>query len=503
MEGSPPFDPDDDLDFDFESSRRRRYQREQETGERAKVGETGEQADVPESDDESPDPLETPARERRRERPSSGAMKLPGLGGGGRRRRKKRERESPRDRDRERPAATATETGEQRRLRDDPYTPAEVPVPGERRAHRRDLPANVRRRQAIAIGVVVLVVLGGGYALASALFGGSEEEGPTPVKKLVGQTVIGKLGKGTPDNKLLRRVRKGQVGGFIVEPRNAEALTRQTEALNAAAEEGDNPPLLFVIDQEGGDVKRLPGPPTVSPENLGVTGDPGEAQNQGEETGAFLSELGVNVDLAPVLDVSSPQTAESIASRTFGEDPEVVSDVGVGFIEGLQSEGVAATGKHFPGLGSATTNTDDSPVTIAATQEDLDAALIPFQGAVDAGVDLMMVSSASYPRLGAEKPAVFAQPIVQGLLREDLGFEGVVISDDLESGAISAQTGAAGVEAVSALGAGVDLLLYASTDSGSVTGFNAVVEAVKAGTITREQLEQTTDRIEDLKSSLG
>ena len=103
-------------------------------------------------------------------------------------------------------------------------------------------------------------LLGGGYALASALFGGGEEEGPTPVKKLVGQTVIGKLGKGTPDNKLLRRVRKGQVGGFIVEPRNAEALTRQTEALNAAAEEGDNPPLLFVIDQEGGDVKRLPGP---------------------------------------------------------------------------------------------------------------------------------------------------------------------------------------------------------------------------------------------------
>ena len=180
------------------------------------------------------------------------------------------------------------------------------------------------------------------------------------------------------------------------------------------------------------------------------------------------------------MDVSLPATADSIADRTFGEDPEVVSDVGSAFIEGLQSQGVAATAKHFPGLGPATVNTDDAPVEIAATQADLDAGLIPFQAAVDAGVDLVMISSASYPGLGSDEPAVFAQPIVQGLLREDLGFDGVVISDDLESAAISAQAGAAGAEAVSAFGAGVDLLLYASTGKGSVTGFNAVVEAVKA-----------------------
>lgn len=497
MEGRPPFDPDEDLDFDFESSRRRRYERDRGTGERPIPGEAGEEPDAQSPDEDSTDTSER--KRSRREGPSSGTMKLPGLGA-----RRKRKRDRNRERERPAPATTAaTDTGEQRRLRDDPFTPAEVPVPGDRRAHRRDLPANVRRRQAIAIGLGVLVLGVGVYVLASSLFGGGDEEGPTPVKRLVGQTVIGKLGKSAPDNKLLRRVRKGQVGGFIVEPRNAEALTRQTEALNAAAEEGDNPPLLFVIDQEGGDVKRLPGPPTISPQSLAEGGDPGAAQSQGEETGTFLRELGVNVDLAPVMDVSLPRTAESIGDRTFGEDPQVVSDLGSAFIDGLQSQDVAATAKHFPGLGTATVNTDDSPVTIAATQEDLDAALIPFQGAVEAGVDLMMVSSASYPRLGADKPAVFAKPIIQTLLRDDLGFEGVVISDDLQSGAISAQTGAAGVEAVSALGAGVDLLLYASTDAGSVAGFNAVVKAVKAGEITREQLEETTDRIADLKSSLG
>ena len=114
-----------------------------------------------------------------------------------------------------------------------------------------------------------------------------------------------------------------------------------------------------MIDQEGGEVKRLDGPPNVDPPDLGEAGAD-TARSEGEETGNFLKTAKVNVDLAPVLDVELPQTADSIAERTFSDDAAVVSEVGTAFIEGLQSTGVAATAKHFPGLGPATLNTDDS-----------------------------------------------------------------------------------------------------------------------------------------------
>ncbi|MDP9189524.1 MAG: hypothetical protein M3O25_09775 [Actinomycetota bacterium] len=499
MEDRPPFDADDELDFDFESSRRRHIE-QHETGER--FGEEGrgsepepvaeeEPSDEIEPIDEDemldPDTVEQRARARRqRERPSSGGLKLPRLGG------RRRERRSSR-----------SETGEQRRLRDDPFTPAEVPVPGSRRERRRDLPAKVRRRQAIGVGAVVVLLLGGGYALASSLSGGGDDESePTPLKKLVGQTIVAKLGKEAPDRKLLKRVRKGQVGGFIVEPRNESALQEQLAPLNAAAEDGDNPPLLIMVDQEGGEVKRLPGPPNTAPADLGAAGDADAARTEGEQTGAYLAGLGINVDLAPVLDVELPRTAETIAERTFGEDPQLVSDLGSAFIEGLQSEGVAATAKHFPGLGTATVNTDFSPVTVAADQEDLAAAQIPFQGAIDAGVDLIMVSSAAYPGLGPDKPAVFAQPIVTGLLRQQLGFEGVVITDDMQAIAIQELGQAPGAEAVSALGAGCDLVLYARSDQGAVVGFNAAVTAAKQEKLTRDELQAASDRVTALKSEL-
>ena len=122
----------------------------------------------------------------------------------------------------------------------------------------------------------------------------------------------------------------------------------------------------------------------------------------------------------------------------------------------------------------------DQPVTVAARQEDLDAAILPFQAAIDAGVDMVMVSSASYPALGPDKPAVFAKPIVTTSLRERLGFEGVVITDDMEAIAISELNRAPGTEAVAAIGAGCDLVLYARSDRGAVAGFNATVAAAKS-----------------------
>lgn len=391
------------------------------------------------------------------------------------------------------------DTSERRRLRDDPFTPAKVPVPGERRQHRRDMPAKIRRRQAGAAALVVVAIL----ILGVVLLGGEDEAAePLPVKQLVGQTVVGKVGKGGPDERLLRRVRKGRLGGVIMtDPKNETQLSEQVATLQAAAEKGDNPPLLIMIDQEGGGVKRLPGPPDVSPAELGETGDADAAKEQGEATGSYLSELGVNVDLAPVLDVALPRTAGTIASRTFGEDPAVVSDLGAAFAEGLQDGGVSATGKHFPGLGPATVTTDEQPVTIAASDADLEVALEPFRAAVDAGVDLVMVATASYPAYGPDKPAVLAPQVVQGLLRDDLGFDGLIITDDLEGDAITDDRNSDRV-AVGSLAAGNDLVLFATSVDGSARAFDTISRAVNEERLDRGIVEDAYERITSFKESL-
>src|SRR4029077_13647537 len=136
---------------------------------------------------------------------------------------------------------------------------------------------------------------------------------------------------------------------------DATKLKAEIATLQQAASTGDSPPLLVMVDQEGGDVKRLPqGPPNAAPAQLGQSGDENQARDEGKATGSYLRGLGVNVDLAPVLDVAHQNTAPTIKSRTFGSDPAVVTKVGVAFAQGLQDGGVVATAKNFPCNGSAT-----------------------------------------------------------------------------------------------------------------------------------------------------
>jgi beta-N-acetylhexosaminidase len=401
----------------------------------------------------------------------------------------------------ERPTSTS-DTGERRRIaRGDTgefERSGRRPPPG-RRARRRDLPARVRRRQDFMIGGAVVLVIVLLVVLISG--GGGSGEEPIPLKRLVGQTIVAKLGSKGPDETLIKRVRKGQVGGVIAFESDAEQLKGDVAQLQAAASAGDNPPLLVMVDQEGGDVKRIPnGPPDVSPADLGKSGDEGQSKDQGQKTGAFLKGLGVNVNLAPVLDVSHSTTADTIKSRTFGSSPDTVASIGVPFAQGLQDGGTVATPKHFPGLGYATVNTDDHAVSIAATSDRLQADLTPFEAAVEAGVGMVMVSTASYPTLGAKKPAALSPTIVKGLLRQQLGFDGVVITDDLEGQAI-AGTVPPVVAGSGALEAGDDLLLYATNTNTSSKAFGQLVKEVKSGQLDRSVVQSAYDRITDLKES--
>jgi beta-N-acetylhexosaminidase len=384
---------------------------------------------------------------------------------------------------------------------------------GEREAsrrhqHRRDLPASVRRRQAGAVVLVAAVLLIGGYVLASGGGGGGDGDGGVGLKRLVGQSIVARMDQGGPDKRLIRQARKGQIGGLFVSPDEGRGLAprrvrRDIARVQKAARNGGNPPLLVMTDQEGGFVKRLQGPPDLAPNDLGESGDANVATVEGQKTGEFLAPLGFNVNLAPLLDVETERTADTIKSRTFSDDPAAVSAVGVGFIEGLESAGVSATAKHFPGLGLAPENTDFERVEISGSAADQEAALGPFQAAIDAGVDLVMMSSAIYPDLGSQEPAAFTPDIVQGQLRDQLGFEGLIITDDLEARAI-ADVADPRLAAVRALGAGNDLLLFAQTEGVSNRVLNILIKAIKGGRLLeRGTVETAYDRIVAFKQTLG
>ena len=411
-------------------------------------------------------------------------------------------RERERDTGERRRAARRSDTEERRRIqRGDTgeFERSGRPPPPGRRSRHRDLPARVRRRQALLIGGLVLAVIIGLIVLVSG--GGNGNEEAVGLKRLVGQSIAARLGPQGPDQALIRRVRQGRVGGVIAFNRDATKLKADIATLQQAASAGSNPPLLVMIDQEGGDVKRLPqGPPNSSPAQLGRSGDEDQARGQGQATGSYLRTLGVNVDLAPVLDVAHQNTADTIKSRTFSSDPAVVTKVGVAFAQGLQDGGVVATPKHFPGLGWATVSTDDRPTDIAATSDQLQNDLEPFKGAVEAGAKMVMVSTAGYPTLGSTKQAAFSPAIVSGLLRDQLGFDGVVITDDLEAPAVTDTTSPV-VAASSAIKAGDDILLYGTSTGASDRAFRSLVSEVKSGNLNRALFQEAYDRVTSLKAS--
>jgi beta-N-acetylhexosaminidase len=307
---------------------------------------------------------------------------------------------------------------------------------------------------------------------------------------------------GASDRGLEDRVRDGLVGGVIlfptVDPVSGEvdvgSLRASVRRLQAVAQRAHEPPLLVATDQEGGTVKRFPaGPPGRAPADLET---PASAHREGAATGRYLRGVGVNVDLAPVLDLAHPGSA--MGSRSFGPDPAAVSRLGSAFAAGLQDQGVAATAKHFPGLGRSAISTDESSSAIDASRADLRSDLQPFEAAADAGVDLVMVGLASYPAYGAQGPAALSRPVVQGLLRGRLGYEGVVITDDLGAGAL---TESAPRAAVTATAAGADVLLFALERNPRV--LDALTGAVRRGQINAADLRSSCARLIALRESVS
>jgi beta-N-acetylhexosaminidase len=292
--------------------------------------------------------------------------------------------------------------------------------------------------------------------------------------QLAGQRVIYSYSGFTAPSWLLTDIRKGLVGGVIFFSFNISSeqqIRAVIEQLIAANASGQNPahayPLLLMTDQEGGQVRRLPGAPDQSEAQIGASSNPSAAAAAaGTSAAANLRGVGMNVNLAPVLDVfRRPGDFDDQYQRSYSMNPQVVGTAGASFVTAQQAGGVAATVKHFPGLGAAgtTQDTDNEPVSIGLSAQQLrtvDDA--PYRAAVQAGVKLAMVSWATYPALGTRLPAALSPAIVQGELQSRVGFQGVTITDALGAGALGAY-GSVQNRTMLAARAGMDALLCTAT----------------------------------------
>lgn len=329
----------------------------------------------------------------------------------------------------------------------------------------------------------------------------------------------------SPPAELLNLTRAGLVGGVILFGENINAsltppamLALQDAYASSPAAEliarvfgVPHAPLLIMTDQEGGFVKRIQqGGPETSAKVTGQQADPeGAGRVAGTAAAVTLGEYNHNGNLAPVLDVFRDEgNFIDRFERSYGNTSGLAGEAGVAFLLGSQGQGVAATAKHFPGLGTAPrdANTDLVPVTLDVSESDLRTIHIPpFQAAVTAGVDMIMPSWAIYPALDATLPAGMSPVFIQQELRANLGFTGVTITDAIEAGAALAVGGGDhGRTAVLAAKAGMDVLLASARNVTQGALVRAALEgAVREGELDRGEFDEATERIVRLRAKLG
>ena len=319
-------------------------------------------------------------------------------------------------------------------------------------------------------------------------------------------------------------VEKNHFGGTILFAENfkdAEQTYRLVYDLQETNRKGSNIPLIITVDQEGGAVSRVGfGTTGIGNMALAAIGDPGAAKEMAAIHGNELKALGINADFAPVLDVNNNASNPVIGVRSFSDDPELVSEYGVAFLEGMQKSGVISTLKHFPGHGDTDTDSHTGFPSIDKSYDELKACeLVPFQTAVDNGAEMIMTAHIQYPQIEKETyistttgekvclPATMSKTILTDILRGDMGFDGVIVTDALDMGAITDNFEFEDVICMT-INAGADMLILpiiTNTDLFEQT--NGVVELtaglVKEGKIPEETIDAAVRRILTLKEKHG
>jgi beta-N-acetylhexosaminidase len=317
-------------------------------------------------------------------------------------------------------------------------------------------------------------------------------------------------------------IEKYHLGGVILFAENVKGTEQTARLVDGLEESSPKVPLLITIDQEGGIVRRLQ-TGTGMPGNmaLGATRSTDLSYKVGNVIGRELNSLGINVNFGPVLDVNINPSNPVIGVRSFGSDPKMVSDLGVAYIKGVQAAGVAATGKHFPGHGDTAT---DSHLGLPIVTHDIDTLnkvdLVPFKAAIDNGVDMIMTAHVAFPAVDdalviskkdgtlVNLPATLSEKVLTGLLRTELGFEGVISTDALNMKAIAEHFGPE-ESVIMAINAGTDIALMPALvqNKDQIDNldkvYNAVVNAVETDVIPESKITESATRIINLKIKRG
>lgn len=324
----------------------------------------------------------------------------------------------------------------------------------------------------------------------------------------IGQLLLAGFPEQTGDGQARRLAREYQVGNFILfahnlsTPEQGAALCAQLSRL-AYDQTGVAP--LIAADQEGGPVCRITAGAGRFPGAmaLAASASPEEVEQMGEICGRLLRAMGVNLNLAPVLDVNLEPMNPVIGNRSYGDQPERVARLGCAMMEGLTRGGVLATVKHYPGHGCVQTDSHlDLPVNHKTLAQLEESELIPFREAVRRGADAVMSCHIRFPKIDPELPATLSPAILTGLLREKLGFDGLVVTDCLEMDAIRKGWGTA-QGAVLAIEAGCDLLCISHHMEAAAQAAEAICQAVEQGRISRERIRQSYQRVLRAKEKLG
>ena len=311
------------------------------------------------------------------------------------------------------------------------------------------------------------------------------------------------------NTEIAKLVKDYHLGGVILFRENTVTADQTTKLVSAYQEAAEKYGLLISIDQEGGIVTRLQ-TGTDMPGNmaLGATRSEETAEKVGKAIGEELNALGINMNFGPVLDVNNNPDNPVIGVRSFSENPELVGKLGNAYIKGLHETGTAATAKHFPGHGDTAV---DSHIGLPEVQHDIDrlkkVELYPFQQAMDAGIDAIMTAHVTFPKIDDTKaiskkdgteiavPATLSHKVLTGLIREDMGFKGVIVTDAMNMGAIADHFGSVDA-AIRAVKAGADVLLM---PVGIQAVANGLYDSVNAGDISEDRLERSVERILTLK----
>ena len=328
----------------------------------------------------------------------------------------------------------------------------------------------------------------------------------TEITQKIGRLFIGGIPGPELDTNTIRLIKNYHLGGIILFSRNIEdpvQLARLCKDIQKVAMESSGYPLFLAIDQEGGRVARLKPPFSQFQGNAGIGESPNPEKSAlqfASTTAREMSLVGLNMNMAPVVDVAQEHMDSHLVGRSFSQDPFLVTKLGKIVINTLQQGGIMAVAKHFPGLGKSDLDPHLHLPTIHATFEEMESVhLAPFQGAIEANVSAIMSSHAVYPALEPGIPATLSEKIITNLLRKKMRFSGLIISDDLEMGAIAKERGLP-EGAADAFAAGIDLLLICKSQSLLLDSIELIRDRILKGSILYERLERSLERINNYKT---